>query len=90
MTEGVRELEIGLKSGRAAGPALPETMKLTDLQRRALSENVRRAITKTVEAVKKGAGKQSLINQLARQIPEARAALIDALKGTGVNLPAGW
>jgi hypothetical protein len=99
MRQGVRELEIGLKSSSniKPGPALPETIPLTNLQRRALSENVRRVITKTIQAVKTGSGKQSLIDQLAnprfrflQQIPQARAALIDALKGTGVDLPAGW
>lgn len=95
MVEGVRELETGTKPGLGSGPALPETRALTDLQRRALGENVRRIIVKTIPAVKAGAGPQSLVNQLANprfrflwQLPAARAALIDALKGTGVSLPA--
>jgi hypothetical protein len=57
---------------------------------------VRLIIVRTIAAVKAGAGRQSLVNQLANprfrfldQIPEARAALIDALKGTGVGLPRG-
>jgi RHS repeat-associated protein len=95
MVQGVRELEAGLKPS-VPGSALSATHTLTDFQRRALAENVRLVIGKTVAAVKAGATKQSLVNQLANprfrflgQIPEARAALIDALKGTGVKLPAG-
>ncbi len=95
MVKGVRELETGLKPG-LPGAVLQEGHTLTDLQRRALTENVRLVITKTVAAVKAGAGKQSLVNQLANprfrflaQVPNARAALIDALKGTGVTLPSG-
>jgi hypothetical protein len=95
MVQGIRELEAGLKRG-LAGPALPATHALTSLQRAALKENVRLIIVRTIAAVKVGAGRQSLMNQLANprfrflgQIPEARAALIDALQGTGVSLPRG-
>jgi hypothetical protein len=95
MVQGVRELEAGVKRG-VAGSALPVGHALTDLQRRALSENVRLVIGRTIAAVKAGAGRQSLVNQLANprfrflsQVPAARAALIDALKGTGVTLPRG-
>ena len=95
MVQGVRELEAGLKPG-LYGPALPANYTLTGLQRMALAENVRRVIIKTIPAIKAGAGRQSFMNQLANprfrflgQIPEARAALINALKGTGVSLPPG-
>jgi RHS repeat-associated protein len=94
MVAGVRELEAGFKN--VAGTKLPAGHVLTDLQKRALEENVRRVITKTIEAVKTGSGKQALVNQLANprfrflyQVPSARAALIDALKGTGITLPPG-
>jgi hypothetical protein len=93
MVAGVRQLEIGLK-GRKAGPALGPDHVLTDLRSRALQENIRLVINKTIPAVKSGAGRKSLQNQLANprfryidQVPEARAALTDALKGTGVSLP---
>jgi hypothetical protein len=99
MVEGIRQLEIGLKGSAGIGPSLPPTHVLTDLQRRALAENVRRIITETIPAVKAGttrSGVQPLVNQLAnprfgflKQIPEARAALIEALEGTGVSLPPG-
>jgi len=82
--------------GGLTGPVLPATHALTDLQKRALAENVRLVIGKTIPAVKAGASRQSLVNQLANprfrflgQLPDARAALIDALKGTGVNVPPG-
>ena len=95
MVKGIRELEAGLK-GHLPGTALSATHTLTDFQRRALSENVRLVIGRTIPAVKAGAGRQALVNQLANprfrflgQVPDARAALIDALKGTGVSLPAG-
>ena len=82
----------------ACSPSLPPTYVLTDLQRRALAENVRLIITKTIPAVKAGtkSGVEPLVNQLAnprfqflKQIPEARAALIEALEGAGVSLPLG-
>jgi hypothetical protein len=97
MAQGVRELEAGLKS-HLPGPALDEAAhRLTDLQRRALQENVRRVITKTIPAVRNGAGVESAVNQMANprfrflgQVPAARAALIDALKTIGMKLPPGW
>src|SRR4051794_22968554 len=98
MVEGVRELEAGLKS-HLPGPALEEgAHQLTDLQRRALEENVRRVITKTIPAVRGGGSSvEAVLAQIANprfrflsQVPAARAALIDALKSIGVALPPGW
>ncbi len=98
MVQGVRELEAGLKS-HLPGPALDEaTHQLTDLQRRALEENVRRVITKTIPAVREGSASASaIVAQIANprfrflsQVPAARAALIDALKSVGMKLPPGW
>jgi len=98
MVQGVRELEAGMKS-HLPGPPLDEAAhQLTDLQRRALEENVRRIITKSIPAVREGS---SSVNAIAAQIanprfrflsqvPGARAALVDALKSIGMKLPAGW
>jgi hypothetical protein len=98
MVQGVRELEAGLKS-HLPGPALDEAAhQLTDLQRRALAENVRRVITKTIPAVREGGSSASaIVAQIANprfrflsQVPAARTALIDALKSIGMKLPPGW
>jgi hypothetical protein len=98
MVAGVRELETGLKRG-LPGTALDEAAhQLTDLQRRGLQENVRRVITKTIQSVREGkSGVASVVAQVAnprfrflRQVPGARAALVDALKTIGVELPNGW
>lgn len=92
------ELEAGLKS-HLPGPALDEaTHQLTDLQRRALEENVRRVITKTIPVVREGGSSlNAIMAQIANprfrflsQVPAARAALIDALKSIGMKLPPGW
>jgi hypothetical protein len=98
MVQGVRELEAGLKSHLPGPPLNEATHQLTDLQRRALEENVRRVITKSIPAVREGGSSVSAIAaQIANprfrflsQVPAARAALIDALKSIGMKLPAGW
>jgi hypothetical protein len=64
MAQGVRQLETGLKS-HLPGTALDEaTHQLTDLQRRALEENVRRVITKTIPAVREGSSIAAIVAQI--------------------------
>lgn len=99
MAEAVRQLETGMMNsiGRAGrnGPALPKGHILTEFQKRGLEENIRNVINRTIPAVKSGQNSTAALrNQMQNvrfryidQVPEAKAALESALKGTGVKVP---
>ena len=96
--QGIRQLEAGMKRS-LPGPALDATRHmLTDLQSRALQENVRRVITISIQAVREGRASTAAITaamanprfRFLSQVPSARAALIEALESIGMRLPPGW